>query len=62
VALAREVGDSFLQADMLHRTGDVRLATGRPEEARAAWREALALLDRLGHPDAEQVRYKLRHT
>ena len=28
--------------------------------ARAAWREALAILEELNHPDAEQVRDKLR--
>jgi hypothetical protein len=28
--------------------------------ARAAWREALAILEELNHPDADQVRDKLR--
>ncbi|MET8563097.1 hypothetical protein ABZV75_21790 [Streptomyces flaveolus] len=39
--------------------GDTHLATGDREGARAAWEQALALLDRLGHPDAERVRERL---
>jgi hypothetical protein len=41
--------------------GDVYHATGQDRRAREAWAEAAALFDRLGHPDAEEVRYKLRH-
>ena len=32
----------------------------RPRAARDAWQQALDILDELGHPDAEQVRAKLR--
>ena len=39
--------------------GDTRLAAGQPDEARAAWEEALAILDDLRHPGAGQVRAKL---
>jgi predicted negative regulator of RcsB-dependent stress response len=39
--------------------GDVRHAAGQPQAARAAWEEALAILDDLRHSDAIQVRAKL---
>jgi len=47
------------QAETLGHIGDVRHAAGQPEEARAAWEEALAILDDLHHSDAVQVRAKL---
>jgi predicted negative regulator of RcsB-dependent stress response len=62
LALARQVGDSYLQAALLHGTGDVFAANGEMGKARTAWWEALALLDDLRHDDAEEVRYKLRHS
>ncbi len=40
--------------------GDTYLAAGDSASARAAWDNALAILDDLGHPDAAQVREKLK--
>lgn len=39
--------------------GDSQHATAEPDDARVAWRHALDVLDRLGHPDAAQVRSRL---
>ncbi len=36
-------------------------AAGNPDDARSAWWQALGILDELGHPDADQLRAKLRH-
>ncbi len=40
--------------------GDALLAEGAPSAAGAAWREAVAILDRLPHPLADEVRGRLR--
>src|SRR5690348_2118388 len=59
LGLYREIGDRWAQAETLGHIGDTRLAAGQPDEARAAWEEALAILDDLHHPDAGQVRARL---
>lgn len=58
--LYRRVHDRYLEADTLVHIGDSHLAAGRAPSAGASWREALAILDDLGHPDAAGVREKLR--
>ena len=57
--LFRQAGDSLGMAETLGHIGDARLAAGQPEEARAAWQEALTILDDLHHPGFSQVRAKL---
>ncbi|MFE6178864.1 hypothetical protein, partial [Streptomyces sp. NPDC056464] len=47
------------EAGTLRRLGDTLLASGRVEQARAAWTQALAFLERLGHADQEAVRARL---
>jgi DNA-binding SARP family transcriptional activator/tetratricopeptide (TPR) repeat protein len=54
-----ELGDEYQEADVLTHLANTHLAAGNPEPARRAWRRALAILDRLGHPDADDVRAKL---
>ena len=54
-----ELGDEYQEADVLTHLAHAHLAAGNPEPARHAWRRALAILDRLGHPDADDVRAKL---
>jgi hypothetical protein len=39
--------------------GDTHHAAAQLDQARAAWEEALAILDDLQHPEAEQVRARL---
>jgi DNA-binding SARP family transcriptional activator len=47
------------RAETLTYMGDALHAAGSPQAARAAWQEALSILDRLHHSDAEQVRVRL---
>jgi len=60
IDIARQIGFRHQQADSLSHLGDTHHATGDLETARTAWREALAILDDLQHPDARQIREKLR--
>jgi tetratricopeptide (TPR) repeat protein/transcriptional regulator with XRE-family HTH domain len=59
VDLFAEFGDRHGQAEALAHLGDAQLAVGQPEIARGAWTQALAILDDLHHPDAEQLRARL---
>ena len=58
--LYRTIGDHHSQATTLSRIGDTHRATGDVQAAASAWRQAVAILDELGHPDADEVRAKLR--
>lgn len=59
IAYFAATGNGFLEADTLVRLGDTHEAAADPAAARAAWSQALDILDRLGHPAAERVRLKL---
>ena len=60
--LARMVGNDHLEAEILNHLGDNDLATSDDDAAHNAWRQSLAILDRLGHPNADNVQAKLaRH-
>jgi tetratricopeptide (TPR) repeat protein len=59
--LYRDVRDCYLEADTLVHIGDTHHATGRTGRAAPAWRQALEILDGIGHPEAEQIRDKLRN-
>jgi len=56
----REIGAPFGVGNSLAGLGDALLAEGAPSAAGAAWREAVAILDRLPHPLADEVRVRLR--
>ena len=60
LTIFRRIGERHHEADTLGRLGDVRLAAGEPDAASDAWLQALAMLDELDHPDADQLRAKLR--
>jgi len=60
--LFRQLGDRYNEAATLARLGDTWAAAGSPITARDTWRAALALLDELGHPDADHVRAQLHAT
>jgi len=47
-------------AETLGHLGDAHRAAGNPAQARTAWEEALTILDTLQHPDADQIRAKLK--
>ncbi|WP_433231964.1 ATP-binding protein [Micromonospora sp. CA-248260] len=59
LALWREAGERYFEAVTLMHLGDSQQAAAEPDVARVAWRHALEVLDRLGHPDAAQVRERL---
>ena len=60
ISLFESLGDRFCQAETLSRLGDTHLAAARPDEAHEVWQQALAILEDLDHPDADEVRAKLR--
>jgi tetratricopeptide (TPR) repeat protein len=60
VDLHRQVGGRWGAAETLGHLGDAHRAAGNPAQARTAWEEALTILDNLQHPDADQIRAKLK--
>jgi len=60
LSIKREYGDRFDEADTLTRLGDTHHAADELASARETWLQALAILEDLQHPDADQVRDKLR--
>ncbi|MFB9246884.1 tetratricopeptide repeat protein [Sphaerisporangium melleum] len=57
--LYRRSGERYDEAETLCRMGDAHQAAGRTGAAAKVWREALAILDDLGHPAADEIRAKL---
>jgi tetratricopeptide (TPR) repeat protein len=57
--LSVQLGDRHYQAQTHAMLGDAYHETGDLNGARNAWRQALAILDDLHHPDAGEVRGKL---
>ncbi|HEV2783723.1 MAG TPA: BTAD domain-containing putative transcriptional regulator [Actinophytocola sp.] len=60
LALLRDVGDRFGEAHTLTNLGEAHRSHGDIAAATGAWSRALSILDELDHPDAEQIRAKLR--
>lgn len=58
--LYRELGDGYGNAVALSRLGDVYHHDNNPGAAAQVWRQALTILQELEHPDAGEVRHKLR--
>jgi tetratricopeptide (TPR) repeat protein len=56
----RQNGNRRDEADVLTHLGDTRQAAGDTGSARAAWQQALAILDDIGHPEAQAVRDRLQ--
>lgn len=59
VRLSREVGNILMLATALTRLGDVQALIGHQGAAERSWREALAILTDLDHPDADGVAGRL---
>jgi len=57
--LYREVDERRGAAETFAHLGDTYHATGEPGAARAAWQQALAILDPLEQPEAAEIRAKL---
>jgi tetratricopeptide (TPR) repeat protein len=56
----RDIGDRYNEAGTRARLGDTYDAAGDKGAALDAWRQALVILDECDHPDAAQVRARLR--
>jgi tetratricopeptide (TPR) repeat protein len=59
IDLFGEFADRYEQSQTLTSLGDTYQAVSQPREAEKAWRQALAILDDLGHPGARNVRARL---
>jgi DNA-binding SARP family transcriptional activator len=59
LALFRDLRDRGSQAEILGHLGDAHGAAGDPAAAGDAWRQALAILDDLHHPAADDMRARL---
>lgn len=55
-----EAGSRYGQAESLDHLGDTQLADGNARAAEEAWQRALVILRDLDHPEAAEVRRKLR--
>lgn len=55
----RQLDDKYEQAGTLSRLGDTFAAAGNTPSAHGCWYQALALLEELHHPDAQQLRARL---
>ncbi|GAB7046384.1 hypothetical protein [Catenuloplanes indicus] len=60
VALHREAGDRYHEADTLIHLGDCHRDEGDPDAARAAWGHARRILTELRHPAAATVEDRFR--
>ncbi|WP_427164217.1 AfsR/SARP family transcriptional regulator [Streptomyces sp. C1-1] len=58
--LYQRMNDHYLEADTLLHMGDTHEARGSRAASLPLWREAVRILDELGHPEAEQARARLR--
>jgi len=58
--LYQELGDRYYEARTLMHLGDAARAADSLDKTCDAWRQALTIFDELHHPDAEQIRDKLR--
>jgi tetratricopeptide (TPR) repeat protein len=59
LAMCREHGDRYSEAEILTHVGDARHTAGGLPRARHAWQQALDIYDDLRHPGADKVRAKL---
>ncbi|MBV9380722.1 MAG: tetratricopeptide repeat protein [Streptosporangiaceae bacterium] len=57
--LNRQLGDHYTEADTLAHLGYAYESAAEPDAAQDAWRQAVAILDDLHHPDAAHVLAKL---
>jgi tetratricopeptide (TPR) repeat protein/transcriptional regulator with XRE-family HTH domain len=60
-ALWRKLAMPLELARTLQRLGEVHLDTGSPAAGESAWREAIMLLEAIGHPETEQAASRLHH-
>jgi tetratricopeptide (TPR) repeat protein len=59
VSLNRDLGVRYSEAESLNHLGDAYHSTSDLASAHEAWQDALAILEDLNHPEAEQIRNKI---
>jgi tetratricopeptide (TPR) repeat protein len=59
LVFARGSNDRYNEARVLIHVGDAHAGAGEGAAALGAWRDALAILDDIGHPDAADVRERM---
>jgi tetratricopeptide (TPR) repeat protein len=59
IDMCRELSDRYNEAGALNGLGDTCHKAGDPDAAHRAWRQALAILESIDHPDAGDIRTKL---
>jgi DNA-binding SARP family transcriptional activator len=62
LVFARAVGDDQVEVETVVRLGDAHRAGGDTDAAHAVWRQALPILVRLDHPEADRIRTALDTT
>jgi len=59
VGIYRELGDRCYEALTMSKLGDTHHAIGDTATGRGFWRQALVVLDEIGHYEADGIRAKL---
>lgn len=62
LGIYRQLMDRYYESKVLTDLGDAYHIAGDLPNARHAWRDALAILDDLDHPDASRLRVKIANT
>ncbi len=60
LAICRQLAFRDLETEVLTHLGDAYLADGKHDSARVVWRQALSILQQLGHTDAEGILIRLQ--
>jgi tetratricopeptide (TPR) repeat protein len=56
----RDAGDRYNEAISIAGLADTHYANGDPAAARTAWQGALTILHNLSHPDADDIRARIK--
>jgi DNA-binding SARP family transcriptional activator/tetratricopeptide (TPR) repeat protein len=62
LTMQESAGERISEANVLNHLGDARAALGDVEGAQDCWQRALDIFDDIDHPDAVEIRAKLRAT
>ena len=60
LTLLGKLDDRLLRSEVLTHLGDARHSNREPQLAREAWQQALAIIEDLNLPGADQIRAKLQ--
>lgn len=60
IQLCDELDDKYHVAEVLIRLGETYTAAGEGAQARSVWNQALAILQKIGHPNADQLTARIQ--